>query len=143
MQAEFERFFDRYVEAYNRSLAGEVQHAAIRQCFADCFVGAGPGGSSCGRNDESFTKALDEAYAFYRTIGTKRMSVRRVQPTPIDASHFLVRVFYSADYEKPDGSGVTLEFDVAYLIEVHGEGPRIFAFVTGDEMAAYREHGLV
>ncbi len=142
MQPDFDSFFTAYAEAYNRSLDGEVQHAAIRACFTDCFVAAGPQGSSCGHNDDSFSKTLDEAYAFYRKIGTKRMNVRRVHPTRIDAAHYLVRVFYSADYVKKDGSPLNIDFDVAYLIEDHG-GLRIFAFVAGDEMALYKQHGLV
>lgn len=143
MPPDFEAFFAAYADAYNRSLAGEVRHAEIRRCFADCFVAAGPRGSSCGRNDEEFSTALEEAYAFYRKIGTKRISVRRVQPTPIDAAHHLVRVFYSTDYVKPDGEPLSIDFDVAYLFETHAGTSRIFAFIAGDEMAAYRRHGLL
>jgi len=143
MQPDFDRFFVAYADAYNRSLAGEVQHEAIRRCFAECFIAAGPHGATCGHNDDSFSKTLDEAYAFYRKIGTKRMSVKRVHPTPIDAAHWLVRVFYSADYEKKDGSPLTIDFDVAYLTQSTGKETTIFAFVAGDEMALYRKHGLV
>lgn len=143
MQPDFDRFFIAYADAYNRSLEGEVQDKAIRACFTDCFIAAGPQGSSCGRNDESFSKTLEEAYAFYRKIGTKRMSVRRVHATPIDPAHFLVRVFYAADYVKKDGTALTIDFDVAYLTETHARKTRIFAFVAGDEMGLYRKHGLV
>ena len=143
MQPDFDRFFIAYADAYNRSLEGEVQDKAIRACFTDCFIAAGPQGSSCGDNDESFSRTLKEAYAFYRKIGTKRMNVRRVQATPIDPAHHLVRVFYAADYVKPDGEPLTIDFDVAYLTETHAGKTRIFGFVAGDEMALYKQYGLV
>ncbi|HYE43451.1 MAG TPA: nuclear transport factor 2 family protein [Caulobacteraceae bacterium] len=143
MQPDFDAFFARYAEAYNRSLDGEVQDEAIRAAFADCFISAGPEGSMCGKNDDSFSATLEEAYAFYRKIGTKRMSVRRVHVTPIDEAHHLARVYWSADYVKKDGQPLTIDFDVSYLTQTHGGRTRIFAFVAGDELGLYRRHGLV
>ena len=34
-------------------------------------------------------------------------------------------------------------FDVTYMLQRRPDGPRIFGFVAGDEMALYREYGLV
>ncbi len=160
MPPDFDRFFLDYVEAYNRSLAGAVDARAIRACFADCFVGAGPGGVTCGRNDQSFTAALENIYDFYRAIGTRRMAVRVVEVTPIDEIHHMARVGYTAHYDRPAGgranSGpeavpggitarddLTIEFDVIYMMQTVEGRSRIFAFVSGDEMAVYRRHGLV
>ena len=55
----------------------------------------------------------------------------------------MVRPFFRADYRKKDGSQVSIEFDVAYMLQRRVGGPKIFAFVAGDEMALYREYGLV
>ncbi len=143
MQPDFDRFFVRYADAYNRSLTGEVQDAAIRSAFGDCFVASGPQGSDCGHNDESFSKTLREAYDFYRKIGTRRMTMRRLHTTPIDDDHYMVRVYWSADYEKKDGAAVTIDFDVTYLLHTTSGEPKIFAFVAGDEMGLYRKYGLV
>lgn len=52
-------------------------------------------------------------------------------------------MFFTADYEKADGETLSLDFDVSYLTEVRDDVVRIFAFVAGDEMALYREKGLV
>jgi hypothetical protein len=32
---------------------------------------------------------------------------------------------------------------VLYLLQRRAGGPKIFAFVAGDEMSVYRQHGLV
>jgi len=143
MQPDFDRFFVRYADAYNRSLEGEVQDASIRSAFAEEFIAAGPQGTSCGRNDDSFSATLREAYAFYRAIGTKRMSMRRLHTTPIDDLHYMVRVYWRAEYQRKDGKPVTIDFDVAYMLSANAGDPKIFAFVAGDEMALYRQHGLV
>jgi hypothetical protein len=142
MKPNYDAFFAGYIDAFNRSLGDSVDADGIRSHFADCFVGAGPTGSSCGANDDSFVETLHQGYAFYRSIGTRRMSVRRVEVTEIDANHDMVRVFYGADYEK-DGRSFTIDFDVVYLLETVDGATKIFAFIAGDEMALYRQHGLV
>jgi hypothetical protein len=143
MQPDFDRFFRNYAEAYNRSLGERVDDGAIRSKFAGCFVAAGPGGVACGKNDDSFRTALEGGYAFYKSIGTRGISVQRVDVTPIDALHHLAKVHYRADYQKKTGEAVNIEFDVTYILQTRDGVSRIFAFITGDEMAAYRQHGLV
>lgn len=136
-------FFAGYIEAFNRSLGDAVDADGIRRHFSSCFVGAGPQGVQCGQNDEHFTEMLEQGYAFYRSIGTRAMVVREVTTTRIDATHELARVAYTAHYVKPQGEPVAIDFEVSYLLAARGETYEIFAFVTGDEMALYRKHGLV
>src|SRR5262245_41919825 len=143
MEANIEQFFRDYVDAFNRSLEGPPDLATIRAAFASCFVAAGPGGVSCGQNDESFTEALERGYAFYRAIGTRRMIFRKVTLTEIDTHHLMARVFYSSEYHRRDGEFVTIDFDVTYLLQLNGAIPQIFAYVAGDEHAVLRQHGLI
>ena len=91
----------------------------------------------------AFRRMLSKGYAFYRSIGTKRMTAKRVETTKIDATHCMAKVFYCAEYRKPDGSEVRLEFDVTYFLDVTTTRPKIFGFVSGDEMGLYRQHGLL
>jgi hypothetical protein len=142
MQPDFDRFFREYADAYNRSLGERVEHDAVRSCFTDCFVAAGPAGVNCGRNDDSFSAALDRAYAFYKSIGTRSMTVRNVAVTPIDDAHHMVKVYYRANYVKQDKE-ISIDFDLTYLLQTRDGVSRIFAFIGGDEMTAYRKHGLV
>jgi hypothetical protein len=143
MQPDFESFFRDYADAYNRSLGETVDAAAIRACFAEGFVGAGPSGVACGANDDRFAARLEEGFAFYRRIGTQRMALRRIDVTPIDPLHHLVKVFYRADYRKADGEPVSIDFDVTYLLQTRDGVSKVFGFIAGDEMAAYRHHGLL
>jgi hypothetical protein len=140
--ADLERFFEGYVAAFNRSLGASVDVDGIRRHFAEAFIGAGPTGVLPGRNDESFAETLRAGYAFYKQIGTERMEMRGVETTPIDADHAMARVSFAASYRK-DGREIAIPFDVTYVLaRLEGEW-RIFAYVAGDEMAAYREHGLL
>lgn len=143
MQAEIERFFREYVTAFNRSLGDSPDFETIRASFAPCFVAAGPMGVVCGQNDDSFLAMLERGYAFYRSIGTRSMKLLKVELTPIDAHHQMARVFYSSEYVRHDGDPVTIDFDVTYMLHIENGTPVIFAYVTGDEQAVLREHGLL
>jgi hypothetical protein len=138
-----EQFFQGYVDAFNRSLGPSVDVEGIRSHFAGCFVGAGPGGVNCGQNDDEFATVLHRGYAFYTSIGTKAMAVRGITTTPIDELHQMARVDYRATYAKPAGDSVDIDFAVTYFLASHEETFRIFAFVAGDEMALYRQYGLL
>ncbi len=143
MQARIEHFFQDYVAAFNRSLGDSVDYEAIQSAFAPCFVAAGPTGVVCGQNDDSLRSFLEQGYAFYRSIGTRRMILLRVDLTPIDANHQMARVFYSSEYQRDDNAPVTIDFDVTYLLHIEDHRPMIFAYVAGDERASLLEHGLI
>jgi len=143
MPLAVERFFQGYVEAFNRSLGERVDSDGIRAHFSSCFVAAGPQGISCGQNDDSFSETLEQGYVFYKGIGTKAMAVLGVATIPIDDRHQMANVTYRATYEKVDGETLELDFSVTYMLAAREETFEIFAFVAGDEMAHYRKHGLV
>ncbi|TKT75048.1 hypothetical protein [Aquamicrobium sp. LC103] len=136
--------FRRYADAYERSLGDRVEADLIRSFFADDFLALSiAGGVSHGANDENFAKVLEEGYRFYKAIGTRGMKVEGVETRPIADMHDRVRVYYRAEYQKPDGAPASIDFDVTYLVQRTKEGAKIFAFIAGDEMALYRKHGLV
>jgi hypothetical protein len=143
MTSPVDQFFRNYVEAFNRSLGDTVDVERIRAHFSDCFVGAGPQGVRCGENGEEFAETLRQGYAYYVSIGTQSMAVRGVTTTPIDDTHQMARVDYGATYEKPSGDVVEIDFAVTYFLESRQDTFAIFGFVAGDEMALYREHGLL
>jgi hypothetical protein len=136
-------FFESYANLYNRALAGEKVFGEIMSRFSNRFIAAGPQSVSTGKQDAAFRRTLARGYDFYRTIGTQRMTAKRVETTPIDANHCMAKVFYCAEYSKPDGSPLKLEFDVTYFLDVSTTKPKIFGFVAGDEMALFKQHGLV
>jgi len=136
-------FFDSYADLYNRALAGEDVFEEIMDRFSDKFLAAGPGSVSIAKQGGAFRRMLEKGYRFYRQIGTRKMTATRVEVTPIDAGHCMAKVFYRADYQKPDGSPLAINFDITYLLDITSAKPKIFAFIAGDEMEAYRKHGLL
>ncbi|MBN8606297.1 MAG: hypothetical protein J0L81_05210 [Caulobacterales bacterium] len=143
MQPDFDGFFRVYSDLYNRALRGDADYSAIAACFSSSFIAAGPQGVRCGQNDAAFRETLQNGYAFYRQIGTRSMSTVRCETVKIDAAHFMVKVFYCAEYQKESAAPVTIDFDVTYLLETTQGEPKIFAFIAGDEMDAYRRAGLI
>ena len=140
----YEAFFSDYVHAYERSLGERVDTKAIRGFFVESFLSASVAGQvSAGANDDAFEKTLQQAYVFYRAIGTVSMQLERVEAEPLYENHDRVRVFYRAGYRKHDGTQPSISFDVMYLVQRRPGGPKIFGFIAGDEMAVYRQHGLV
>jgi hypothetical protein len=136
--------FRRYADAYTRSLGDRVDTETIRGFFAEEVLALGTNGTlHPAKNDASFDEMLTRAYAFYKAVGTRRMSVERVEVSAVYENHDAVRVFYVADYERSDGTPLSIRFDLCYLVQRRDDRPLIFAFVAGDEMALYREHGLV
>ena len=142
--ADLERFFRDYADLYNRALAGQAVFDDIMARFSESFVAASPHGVNAGENGPEFRQVLKEGYDFYRRIGARRMRVHRVDITLIDETHHMAKVCYAADYVRPsNGEALTLPFEVTYLLETRDGRSRIFAFVASDEMAVYREHGLL
>ena len=143
MAPDFTHFFKDYAAAFNRSLGEIVDAAGITAAFAPSFIGASPAGVQAGSNDESFRAVLHQAYVFYRQIGTQEMQMLGADVTAIDERHHMVRVHWRWIGRKKTGEPAEIAFDVTYLTQTLENGPKIFAFVSGDEMAVYREHGVL
>ena len=71
------------------------------------------------------------------------MEIDHIECEVLCENHDRVRVFYVAGYKKKDGGTASISFDVMYLLQRRIEGPKIFGFITGDEMAVFRQYGLV
>ena len=143
-QPDYEAFFSNYVAVFNRSLKDGAGADAVRASYAEYFVSAGAGGAVMGgANDDRYAEVLRQGAGFYRAVGLQGMRLIKVEVTPIDAAHDMVRPYFHADYKKKNGEALPIEFDVVYMLQRREGGPKIFAFVAGDEMGLYRQHGLV
>ncbi len=142
---KIDKFFKEYAARFNKSLADppEIDVDGVADSFAPFFVGASPLGVSGGKNDEQFRAAIPKGYEFYKSIGTKSMRVALLDITPIDELHSMVKVHWNSRYVKRDGSEVRIDFDVSYFLQMLGDKPKIFAYVTGDEQKALRENGII
>jgi hypothetical protein len=143
-QPDYEAFFRNYVDVFNRSMTDGVDADAILASYAEYIVSAGVGGVvQGGANDGKYAEALRQGAGFYQAIGLQGMALLKVEVTAIDAEHDMVRPHFRADYRKKDGQTLSIDFDVVYMLQRREGGPKIFAFVAGDEMGMYRQHGLV
>lgn len=139
-----ERFFEAYAARFARAIADppEVDVEAAANAFADCFVGANPQGVACGRNDDAFRAQIPQGYAFYRGIGIRSMTITTLAPSQLDERHWGVRVGWSAGYDHGGRTG-EFGFEVIYFVQMTDIGPRIFAYITGDEEGELRRLGLL
>ncbi len=140
-----ERFFEAYAAQFARALSDppEVDVEATAGVFADCFVEAGPRGVGCGRNDDTFRARIPLGYAFYRQIGIRSMAVTTLAPSQLDERHWGVRVGWTAGYDDRAGRTGEVAFEVIYFVRMTGAGPKIFAYITGDEEGQLRALGLL
>jgi hypothetical protein len=141
-----EQFFNNYAAQVNAGIddSPEQDKQAAAAVFADCFIGASPQGVFCEQNGEKLLEHMTTTWEYYRSIGTRGMHLVSVDYRPLDALHGIAEVNWRADYIKKDGSALELEFRVIYLLqELPGSEPKVFAFITGDEQQAYRDHGLI
>ncbi len=86
---------------------------------------------------------MTEGFARYRAIGTKEMRLRGLRVSPIDEHHCVAHVTWRATYARKDEPDVTIDFDVHYLVQKLGAGPQVFGWVSGDEQAVLKEHGII
>jgi hypothetical protein len=145
MTKKLEEFFAAYAARTNAALADppKVDVEAAASAFADSFIGASPKGVNCGKNDDELRAVIPKGYEFYRSIGTKRMDIDSLTLTQLDDFHTQAKVHWVAKYQKQDGSKEEIEFDVLYFVQDVGKGPKIFAYITGDEEQVYKDKGLI
>jgi hypothetical protein len=139
------RFLAEYEARVNRALADErtVEVDATSASFTRWFVAANPDGVVCRANDEEFRSAIPKGFEFYRSIGTRMMRIASIGVTELDPHHAMAKVRWHSVYEKRDSSEVRIDFDVIYLFHMKDAEPKIFGYITGDEDAVLRAHGLI
>lgn len=141
--ADIQAFFAHYAETFNRALAGAADMDAVADLYAPAFIAATPAGVMTGENDDRLKQAMAQGYERYRALGTKAMRLRAVRRSPIDAQHCLAHVEWRGIHARPDGTDAVIDFEVHYLVRMTDEGPCVFGWISGDEEALLRQHGIV
>ncbi len=138
-----EDFFSQYASIMNNALFGEVYDlGTIMNSFSDFVVGARPRGVAGGKNDEQFEKVIRRGIDFYKRIGIMSMNIISKEVNILDDFHAIVKVCWNSFYENENSSG-EIPFEVVYIVQ-HKDGlNKIFAYVTGDEQTAFRDHKLI
>jgi len=137
------RFFERYEAFFDRALGGDMAPDEVAALYASEFIAASPAGVMAGRNDDEFRRAMVDGYARYRAIGTKGMRLRDVRVSPIDDLHCMAHVGWTATYAREGKPDVAIDFEVHYLVQMLDGVPKVFGWVSGDEQALLKEHGII
>jgi hypothetical protein len=143
METSVRKLFERYERVFNAALHGDVDMDDVAALYAADFIAASPAGVMTGKNDEQLKQVMAQGYARYRAIGTKEMRIRGLRISPMDEHHCVAHVAWRATYVRNDKPDVTIDFDVHYLVQRLGAEPKVFGWVSGDEQAVLKEHGII
>lgn len=142
MEAAVRKLFKRYESFFNRSLGGDLDMDEVASLYASDFIAASPAGVMTGKNDDQLKQVMEQGYAHYRAIGTKEMRIRDVRISPIDEHHCLAHVAWTATYAREDQADTAIDFDVHYLVQKLAGEAKVFGWVSGDEQALLKKHGI-
>ncbi|WDO12814.1 hypothetical protein MH928_16005 [Flavobacterium sp. WW92] len=139
---DIETFFNHYEKRVNDALIGKKIYAdEAADSFADCFIESSPLGVICGKNDAEFKKQMLKGYEFYKKIGITSMDILSKEITVLDEYHAMAKIYWRSNYQKDKAAG-KIDFEVTYFLNFKDGKHKIFAFITGDEEKALKEHGL-
>jgi hypothetical protein len=85
---------------------------------------------------------MAQGYARYRATGTKDMRIRDVRLSLMDEHNCVAHIAWTATYARKDQPDVAIEFDVHYFVQKLNGAPKVFGWVSGDEQALRRKHGI-
>ena len=142
METSVRSLFERYERLFNQAIGGNADIEEVASLYASEFMGAAPAGVRAGKNDDEFKDVMAKGYEYYRAIGTKGMRIRDISLSPIDDLHCVAHVAWTATYARKDRTDVAIDFDVHYFVQVLNGEPKVFGWVSGDEQALLKEHGI-
>jgi len=143
METSVRKLFERYERVFRRSLGGDMDMEEAAALYAAEFIAATPAGVRTGKNDDRLKEVMIRGYARERAIGMKDMAIRHVRLAPIDDCHCVAHVAWTATYARNDRPDVAIDFDVHYFVQTLDGEPKVFGWVSGDEQALLRTHGIL
>jgi hypothetical protein len=143
MEKSVNELFERYQELFKNALKNTINMEQVMSSYASAFIAASPAGVRVGQNDEQLKQAMQQGFEHYRHIGTKDMRLRAVRIAPIDERHCLAHVAWTATYDRGNDPDISIDFEVHYFVQQINGTPKIFGWVSGDEQAALKQHGII
>lgn len=142
MEAAVGKLFERYERFFRQALAGKADMDEVASLYASDVIAASPAGVMSSKNDDELKRVMAQGYEHYRSIGTKEMTLRHVRLSPIDESHCVAHVAWTAIYARTNQPDTKIDFDVHYLVQVLDGDAKVFGWVSGDEQALLKQHGI-
>lgn len=143
MESAVRKLFERYERFCNQSLNGNMDMDEMVSLYASDFIAASPAGVMSGKNDNQLKQAMAQGYARYRAIGTKMMRILDVRLSQVDELHCVAHVTWTATYARKVGADTNIDFDVHYLVQMLSGEAKVFGWMSGDEQALLKKHGIV
>ncbi len=139
-----DQFFHSYADLFNQALrSDEPDIGGIQQSFSSCFIAANPMGVNCGHNDEEFMRAMLQGFTFYKSVGVTTMEIISLESSILDDFHQMTKIFWRCKYTTKKDSTGSIEFENIYFTQTRDGKHRIFAYITGDEQAAWKNVGQI
>ncbi|MBZ9850101.1 nuclear transport factor 2 family protein [Mesorhizobium sp. CA14] len=142
-KADVQKFFKTYEKVYNDAIADNVDMDDVGALYSTGFVSVTPAGIMAGENGQQLKDTMKKGFEAYRALGSKRMTCKDVSVTPIDQDHCVAKVQWSGDYERKEKRPVTIDSEVDYLVERRDGSLKVFGWISGDEQAEFKKHGLL
>jgi len=143
METSVRKLFERYENLANAALRGDVDMNEVAALYASDVIAASPAGVMTAKNDEQLKRVMAQGYAHYRAVETKEMRIRELRVSPMDERHCVAHVAWTATYARKEQPDIAIDFDVHYLVQLLGTEPKVFGWVSGDEQAVMKEHGII
>ncbi len=143
METSVRKLFERYERLFNESLGGHIDTRDVASLYAPHFIAATPTGVMTGKNDDRLKQVMKQGYAHYRAIGAKDMRIRDLRVSPIDEQHCVAHVAWTATYSRTGQPDKAIDFDVHYFVRTANGQSNVFGWVSGDEQALLKKHGIV
>ena len=142
MEAAVEKLLERYQRLFRQALAGKADMDEVASLYASDVIAASPAGVMSGKNDDEFKRMMAQGYERYRSIGTKEMTLRHIRLSTVDESHCVAHVAWRATYARKGQPDTDIDFEVHYLVQVLDGDAKVFGWVSGDEQALLKQHGI-
>ena len=143
METGVRKLFERYEQVFRSGLRGGLDMNEAALLYASEFIAAMPAGVMSGKNDEQLKQAMAKGYERYRAMGMKDMRRRGLRISLIDERHCVAHVAWTAIYAREDQPDAAIDFEVHYFVQELNSEPKVFGWVSGDEQAVLREHGII
>ncbi|HEY0668329.1 MAG TPA: hypothetical protein VGD22_09155 [Sphingobacteriaceae bacterium] len=144
LKKKIDKFFEDYATRFTGAIGGkDPDIEGTVGSFSESFIEASPLGIHCRKNDEKFREVIPQGYAFYKSIGTRTMTILAKEISILDELHAMVKVHWHSTYVSNKNMSEEIEFMVYYLVQVKAGLPKIFAYITGDEQKVLKEKGLI
>jgi hypothetical protein len=143
LEAAITLFFEQYAALFNAAIAGAADIEAISRMYASELIGASPAGVATAKNDDQLETVMTHGYARYRAMGMKQTSVQSLSVIPLDERHCVAKVAWQSTFQPEGKPEIAVDFVNHYLIQSLDGTPKVFGWITGDEQALLKQHGLV